>query len=183
MASPNGKCGGNWKEAWLKRNTVRERLPRIVDTARISSYPEWTHKDTGRRFDRILEYRVWVRREDTPLAALYAFATAEAALRHAASQKQWRPEAPTAVAWRVVYLHITALVEQDWFWEAKAKGEDGHKDESPTVWLRIDRQRCTEWPVDTLVDIVERQTDMDPTGHGPPEQPQPQTEGKEVKAA
>ena len=94
----------------------------VFDKSKVGTYPLCVFTGGGKRYDRILEYRVWIKNKDGELS-MESFGDYNDALKDDKYADG-------------IYSHFVALVEQDWFYD---------KDDN-----KIDEKRITEWKPDWL---------------------------------
>ena len=104
-------------------------LPVSFYPEKVGKYPAKTKAGGGFRYDRVLEYRVWFRSEK------------EAA--NFASFTDYFEAAGYAIGIYMTknpyYVHIVALIEQDYYYECKSA------EEPEVIGEKIEQKRITEW--------------------------------------
>jgi hypothetical protein len=120
----------------LKYDT--KKLPPVHDKKQVGKYDVWWAGTGGYRYDRVLEYRVWYRKQGAPAPSIRACADYETAKSLAAKLE---------VAGQCLYLHLVVLVEQDYYFEDTPDEEDHY---------RIDQKRSVEWEIEWLLEPQEK---------------------------
>lgn len=111
--------------------------PLVADAKLVGTYDEDCKSGGGIRYDKVLEYRMWVKTHKGKLCCI-RFVTAEKLLKATATAIQ---------SGRFRYVHDVALVQQDGYYEPDPKGLHTHKGKTYTL---IPTTRFTEFPLEWL---------------------------------
>jgi hypothetical protein len=101
--------------------------PSAHDKSKIGTYGHLCASGGGHRYDRVLEYRVWVRYDGMPSAKCFSFSSHD----DAAKFRSVLPKKDKT------YDRLVVLVEQDWYY-VDPQG-------APQNMLEIRQNRKTEW--------------------------------------